>query len=141
MHQQRLTVRTEGRGSLEISERVAECVAASGIETGLVHVFILHTSASLMICEDADPEVRADLERFFGDLVPDGDARFHHRSEGPDDMSAHVRSIITHTDLTLPVAGARPVLGRWQGVYVWEHRYRPYDREVMITVSGHGRSD
>lgn len=136
IHQEKIVVPMQGRGSTEISERVAETVASSRVQVGLVHVFIMHTSASLMICEDADPEVRADLERFFSDLVQDGDERFRHRSEGADDMSAHVRSILTQTDLMIPVTDGRLALGTWQGIFVWEHRYRAYDRHVVVTVSG-----
>jgi len=140
IHQETIAVPMQGRGSTEISERIAEIVANSDVQTGLVHVFIMHTSASLMICEDADPEVREDLERFFSDLVHDGDERFRHRSEGADDMSAHVRSILTQTDLTIPVAEGRLALGTWQGIFVWEHRYRAYDRRVVVTVTGRSRA-
>jgi len=136
IHQVRLSIDAGGRGTTDVTDRVASVVAASGVSTGLVHVFIQHTSASLMICENADPDVRADLERFFAGLVSDGDARFEHRCEGADDMSAHVRSVLTHTDLTLPVTDGRMALGTWQGIYLWEHRYRAYQRRIVVTVSG-----
>lgn len=136
MHQQTLCVETKGRETHDCTEAVQGVVAASGVVTGLAHVFLQHTSASLMICENADPDVRADLERFFARLVPDGDPMFEHRSEGPDDMSAHVRSILTHTDLTIPVTGTRLALGTWQGIYLWEHRYRGRARMLTITVTG-----
>lgn len=136
MHQAELRVRTEGRDTCDITERVEATVRDSGIRVGLAHVFLLHTSASLMICENADPDVRRDLEAFFGRLIPDGDPLFRHRSEGPDDMSAHVRSVLTHTDLQLPVKAGRLVLGTWQGVYLWEHRYRGRDRHITVTVTG-----
>ena len=136
MHQQTLTIECGSRASHEITREVDEVVRASGVHTGLVHVFLRHTSASLMLCENVDPDVRADLERFFSRLVTDGDAMFEHRSEGDDDMSAHVRTVLTHSDLTLPVAGGRLDLGTYQGVYVWEHRYAGYVRHLTVTVSG-----
>lgn len=136
MHQQRLTVETSARETHEITHEVAQAVAASGYTTGLAHVFLHHTSASLMLCENVDPDVRGDLERFFGNLVTDGDPMFQHRAEGNDDMSAHVRTVLTHSDLTLPVTDGRLGLGRYQGIYVWEHRYRGYPRGVTVTVDG-----
>ena len=136
MHQKRLTVETRARDTHEITREVAEAVAEARITDGLAHVFLHHTSASLMLCENVDPDVRADLERFFSRLVSDGDPMFEHRAEGDDDMSAHVRTVITHSDLTLPVTDGHLALGRYQGVYVWEHRYRGYGRRVTITVNG-----
>jgi secondary thiamine-phosphate synthase enzyme len=136
MYQQHLTVETQARSTHEITREVERVVARAGHETGLVHVFLLHTSASLMLCENVDPDVRADLERFFARLVADGDALFAHRAEGDDDMSAHVRTVLTHSDLTIPVAAGRLGLGRYQGIYVWEHRYRGYPRRVTVTVNG-----
>lgn len=136
MHQARLTVEMQARSTREITDDVQTAVGASGVRTGLAHVFLHHTSASLMLCENADPDVRRDLETFFGHLVNDGDPMFVHRTEGPDDMSAHVRTVLTHSDLTLPVTDGYLALGRWQGVYVWEHRYRGYAREVTVTVMG-----
>jgi secondary thiamine-phosphate synthase enzyme len=134
--QETLTVRTPGRGTTDLSSRVDAVVARSGVRVGLCHVFLQHTSASLMLCENADPDVRRDLEAFFARLVPDGDPLFHHTLEGPDDMSAHVRSVLTASGLTLPVGGGRCLLGTWQGVYLWEHRRGPYARHVTVTVSG-----
>lgn len=136
MYQDQLTVATQSRATHEITDAVAKMVATSGVDTGLAHVFLHHTSASLMLCENVDPDVRDDLERFFARLVTDGDAMFRHRSEGDDDMSAHVRTVITHSDLTIPVTGGRLALGRYQGIYVWEHRYRGYSRHVTVTVNG-----
>jgi secondary thiamine-phosphate synthase enzyme len=112
-------------------------VAESGIRTGLVHVFIRHTSASLLIQENADPEVHRDLERFFARLVPDGEPLFKHVEEGPDDMPAHVRAALTQSSLTIPVADGRLLLGTWQGVYVYEHRNRPYTRSLVLHTTGH----
>ena len=134
--QQRLTVRTQGRGTYDITAQVEGVVRRAGIAIGLCHAFCHHTSASLILCENADPTVRWDLEAFLGRLVPDGDRHFDHTDEGPDDMPAHVRAILTKMDLTLPVTGGRCALGTWQGVYLYEHRTRPHQREVTVTVSG-----
>lgn len=134
MIQTELIVETQGRGSYEISSKVAEAVAMAEIETGLCHLFVTHTSASLMLCENADPDVRRDLETFMADLAPDGDPRFVHTMEGPDDMSAHVRSVLTQSNLCLPVSGGRLALGTWQGVFLWEHRIAPHQRRIVITV-------
>ena len=101
---------------------------------GLCHVFVQHTSASLVICENADPTVRSDLERFMGRLAPDGDPIYDHTLEGPDDMPAHVRAVLTKMDLTVPVARGRCALGTWQGIYLYEHRLRPHSRKVVVTV-------
>ncbi|WP_376690473.1 secondary thiamine-phosphate synthase enzyme YjbQ [Wenzhouxiangella sp. EGI_FJ10409] len=134
MHQTELIIETQGRNTLDISDRIAREVAASGIEAGLCHVFLKHTSASLLINENADPDVQRDLETFFADLVPDGDERFRHRAEGDDDMAAHVRLALTHTDLTIPVAAGRLALGTWQGIFLWEHRYRSHRRHIVVTI-------
>ena len=134
--QQRLTVRTHGRGTYDITAQVAAVARRAEIAIGLCHVFCHHTSASLILCENADPTVRRDLEAFLGRLVPDGDHLFDHTDEGPDDMPAHVRAILTKMDLTLPVTGGRCALGTWQGVYLYEHRTRPHLHEVTVTISG-----
>jgi secondary thiamine-phosphate synthase enzyme len=131
-----ITIDTRGRGTWDITREVAEQVARAGIETGLCHVFIHHTSASLMLCENADPSVRRDLESFMARLAPDGDPAYEHDAEGPDDMPAHIRSVLTQTGLTLPVTQGRPGLGTWQGVYLWEHRTRGHRRRVTVTVQG-----
>lgn len=136
IHQQSLTIATRGRGTIEITGEVERTVAGSGIRTGLCNVFIRHTSASLIVCENADPSVRQDLERFAARLAPDGDPIFRHTSEGPDDMPAHVRSILTQTALTIPIVDGKPALGTWQGVFVWEHRTQPHRRSVVVTVLG-----
>ncbi|MEX1082195.1 MAG: secondary thiamine-phosphate synthase enzyme YjbQ [Halofilum sp. (in: g-proteobacteria)] len=137
MHQKQLTIATEARSTHDVTHQVDGVVAASGIRTGLAHVFLRHTSASLMLCENADPAVHRDLEAFMNErLVTDGDEIFTHRSEGADDMSAHVRTVLTHSDLTLPVSGGLLALGTWQGIYVWEHRYRGYERHLTVTVQG-----
>ena len=136
MQQFRHALRTRGRGSYELTRAVQDFVAESGIRTGLCHVFIRHTSASLMLTENADPDVRADLERFMSAIAPDGDPMFAHDAEGPDDMPAHVRSVLTQSDLTIPVADGRCALGTWQGIYLWEHRHAAHERSVIVTVQG-----
>ena len=136
MHQQTKEFDTPGRGTQEITAEVAGVVRASGVRSGLCHLFIQHTSASLIICENADPSVREDLERFAQRLVPDGDPMFTHQQEGADDMAAHVRSVYTQSSLGVPVADGRLALGTWQGIYLWEHRYRAQKRRITITVIG-----
>ena len=131
-----LKVQTKGRGMTEITADLAEAVAAADTVNGLANVFVCHTSASLIINENADPDVRRDLERFLSDLVPDGDPRFVHTAEGPDDMAAHVRAVLTATSLTLPIRRGQLKLGTWQGVYLWEHRHRGHVRTVEITIQG-----
>lgn len=134
--QQQLTFHTQPRTTLNISSDVQEIVAKSGIMTGTCHVFVQHTSASLMLCENADPDVRRDLETYMQHIVPDGDPMFLHQDEGPDDMSAHIRTVLTNPDLTMPVSGGQCDLGIWQGIYLWEHRTQRHNRKVIVTVSG-----
>ena len=129
-------LRTRGRGFVEITREVVEWVAGTGLRLGLLTLFIRHTSASLLVTENADPEVRADLERFLARLVADGDPLFRHVDEGPDDMPAHVRSALTATQLAVPLVDGRLALGTWQGIFVWEHRRRPHDREVVLHLVG-----
>jgi len=136
VHQQTLTHSTRGRGTYDITAEVEAVVRSSGITTGLCHVFVQHTSASLILCENADPQVRSDLERFLIELVPDGSPLFRHTAEGPDDMPAHVRSILTNMDLTLPVSGGSLAVGIWQGIYLYEHRTHTHRRKVVVTVTG-----
>jgi len=136
IHRGELTVSTRGRGTYDITSQVAHIVRASGAREGLATVFIRHTSASLIITENADPEVRADLERFAAKLVPDGERMFEHDDEGPDDMPAHVRTVLTQTSIGIPLAAGALVLGTWQGLYLWEHRTAPHQREVTVTVIG-----
>jgi secondary thiamine-phosphate synthase enzyme len=127
---------TTGRGTRDITREVAGAVARSGVQCGLVHVFVQHTSCSLTITENADPDVRRDLETVMARLAPDGDPAYRHDLEGPDDMSAHVRSVLTDTGLTVPVGGGHLLLGTWQGVFLWEHRKAPQRRRVVVTVLG-----
>lgn len=136
IHQQSLSFGTRGRGFIEISGEVAGVVRAAGIAAGLCHVFLRHTSASVCITENAAPAVRTDLERWMADAVPDGDPRFQHDEEGPDDMPAHVRNLLGGHELTIPVREGRLALGTWQGIYLWEHRRQGHRRELIVTVQG-----
>jgi secondary thiamine-phosphate synthase enzyme len=135
-HAETLTVATRGRGTYEITADVQRVVGGSRIDRGLCTVFVHHTSASLIVCENAEPEVRRDLERFFARLVPDGDPIFLHTDEGTDDMPAHVRSILSQTSVSVPVVEGRCDLGTWQGLYLWEHRTAPHRRRVTVSVVG-----
>ena len=135
-HSENFDLATRGRGTYEITDRVDRIARGSGIGRGLCTVFVHHTSASLILCENADPSVRSDLERYFARLVPDGDPVFRHTAEGPDDMPAHVRSILTCHSLSIPVEGASLALGTWQGVFLWEHRADPHRRKVTVSVVG-----
>lgn len=132
----RCTIPTPGRGLIDISARVQSALADSGMREGIAHVFTRHTSCSLLISENADPAVRADLERFFARLVPDGEPMFEHRDEGPDDMPAHVRAILTGASVTVPVHHGALELGTWQGIFLYEHRHRPHQRHITISFLG-----
>ena len=134
--QKELHISTQGRGTYDFSHQVQDVVAASGVNTGLCNIFVRHTSASLMLCENADPAVMHDLESFMTRLTPDGDPMFTHTAEGPDDMSAHVRSVLTHSDLHVPVRNSKCDLGVWQGIYLWEHRHAPHRRSITLTIMG-----
>ena len=134
MNQYKLTVQTEGRGLTDITARVEALVDVRDQDCGLAHIFVHHTSASLITQENADPDVRRDLDAFFARLVPDGDPIFTHIEEGPDDMSAHIRSVLTATHLTVPITDGRLALGTWQGIYLWEHRTHPHARRLTVTV-------
>jgi secondary thiamine-phosphate synthase enzyme len=128
------TLATSGRGTFDITDRVQEAVRGAGIERGLCTVFVHHTSASVILCENAEPEVRRDLERFFARVVPDGHPDFRHVDEGADDMPAHVRSILTQSSLSIPVEKGRCDLGTWQGIYLWEHRTSPHRRRITVSI-------
>lgn len=136
IHQQTLTVATRGRGTYDLTAEIQRAVRGCGIRVGLCHCFLRHTSASLVLCENADPAVRRDLEAFLARLAPDGDRLFVHRDEGPDDMPAHVRTVLTGADLTLPVQEGGCALGTWQGIYLYEHRTGPHQRQVVLTAMG-----
>ena len=131
----RLTVDTHGQGLVEITEPVCRWVAAQRIGTGLLTIWCRHTSASLLVQENADPDVRADLEAFFRRLVPEN-AGYRHQDEGPDDMPAHIKAALTQTQLSIPVDDGKPVLGTWQGIYLFEHRAAPHRRELVLHLIG-----
>ena len=130
-----LSIPTRGKGLTEITRPVAEWLAGQGITTGLLTLFCRHTSASLVVQENADPDVRTDLDAYFERLVPEGDD-YIHTTEGPDDMPAHIRTALTQVSLTIPVGGGRLVLGTWQGIYLFEHRRRPHSRNVFLHLIG-----
>ncbi|MDP7061829.1 MAG: secondary thiamine-phosphate synthase enzyme YjbQ [Planctomycetota bacterium] len=134
MHQEQLQFRTPGRGTLDITAAIQEQVAAMQVQGGVATLFVHHTSASLIVCENADPQVRRDLEAWLQRAVPDGDPLFGHVDEGPDDMPAHVRSTLTATSLTIPIRAGRLDLGTWQGIYLYEHRTAPHRRRVSVTI-------
>jgi len=134
--QQELLISTSGRSITNITAEIQNLVAQSKIKAGTCHVFVQHTSASIMLCENADPDVRRDLETYMQHIVPDGDPMFLHQDEGPDDMSAHIRTVLTNPDLTVPVSAGQCSLGIWQGIYLWEHRTHGYQRRVIITIQG-----
>ena len=134
--QHALTVQARGRGCYEITRDVCAWVRETGIREGLLNLFVQHTSCSLMIQENADADVLADMEAFLARLVPDGDPRFIHAAEGPDDMPAHIRMALTQVSLTLPIAEGRPALGTWQGVFLYEHRRQPMRRRIRLHLIG-----
>lgn len=134
MYRSDITVRTPGRGLIELTERVAQAVREAGVAEGLCNVFVPHTSASLLAGENWDTSVRRDLEAFMSRLVPDGDPRYEHDAEGPDDMPAHIRAMLTQSSIVIPVAAGELRLGAWQGIYLWEHRTAPHQRRVLVSV-------
>jgi len=136
IRQQQLDIATNGRGTYDVSRHVQDIVRDSGVKIGMCNLFIRHTSASLMLCENADPDVLIDLEAFMQRQAPDGDPMFRHTAEGPDDMPAHVRTVLTQSDLNLPISNGRCALGTWQGIFLWEHRLAPHSRSIMITING-----
>jgi secondary thiamine-phosphate synthase enzyme len=131
-----LSIRTRGRGFIDFTAQVVELLSRSGLKAGLATLHLQHTSASLLIQENADPDVRADFERFFARLVPDGDRLFEHTMEGPDDMPAHIRTALTTVNLSISFSDGRLVLGTWQGIYLWEHRHDPHTRRVVVHLLG-----
>ena len=134
--QERFQVQTNGQGLYDVTRKVAGWVAAQAIETGLLTLFCRHTSASLLIQENADPDALTDLDNFFARLVPEGDSLYRHRSEGPDDMPAHIRSALTTTALNIPVGDRQLLLGTWQGIYLFEHRTHPHRRALVMHLAG-----
>ena len=134
--QKPIEIRTSGRGTIELTAQVDEIVRNSGVKLGMCNIFVQHTSASLILCENAAPSVRNDLENFMQRLVPDGDPLFSHTAEGPDDMPAHIRNILTENSINIPISDGRCALGTWQGIYLWEHRHHPHSRRVVVTIHG-----
>ena len=132
--QEILSIRTQGRGTIDVTNEVEQLVSRSNIKDGLCNLFIQHTSASLILCENADPDVRVDLENFMQQMVKNGDSMFRHTAEGPDDMPAHIRNVLTSSSLTIPIANGRCLLGTWQGIYLWEHRLSAHIRKIIVTV-------
>ena len=135
-YQKRLTIQTTGKSLSKITSKVQSVVAESSIDTGLCTIFLRHTSASLVIQENADPDVLKDLSNFFAKLVPEDGKSYIHDAEGPDDMPAHIRTALTKTSEQIPIAQGRLLLGTWQGIYIWEHRERGHSREVVVHISG-----
>ncbi|AUC61312.1 putative YjbQ family protein [Cyanobacterium sp. HL-69] len=134
-HQNILKIKTSGKCLHNITRDVASMVGESGIKTGLCTVFIMHTSASLIIQENADPDVLTDLSNFFNKLVPESATEYYHSAEGPDDMPSHIRSVLTNTSLTIPVNQGNLLLGTWQGIYLWEHRMRSHLRQIAVHIN------
>ena len=132
----RLEIQTGGQGLTEITAPVLAWTREQGIATGLLTIWCRHTSASLTVQENADPDVRVDIERYFAALAPEDGRRYVHDAEGPDDMPAHLRTMLTDTQVSIPVAESRPVLGTWQGLYLFEHRRRPHCRELVLHLLG-----
>ncbi len=136
MQQQTISIQTQGRATLDITAEVEGVLRTTDIEKGLCHVFLHHTSASLIITENADAAVRRDLENYIAKLVIDGDPAYQHDQEGPDDMAAHIRSVLTQSEITIPIRAGRLALGTWQGLYLWEHRYNAHRRNITVTLTG-----
>ena len=136
VHQQQLRFSTDGRGTYNISQQISDVISKSCVTTGICQIFIHHTSASLILCENADPTVRTDLDAFMKRLVPDGDSLFRHQDEGPDDMPAHIRTILTESSLSIPIYKGKESLGIWQGIFLWEHRTSSYKRNLTVTIIG-----
>lgn len=135
-YQKAIAIKTTGKCLHNITNQITTIVQESGIIVGLCTIFIRHTSASLVIQENADPDVLTDLTNFFAQLVPEDSTRYIHSTEGSDDMPAHIRSVLTHTSEQIPIASGRLVLGMWQGIYLWEHRQRSHSREIVIHIIG-----
>lgn len=136
LKQSQFEVKSPGRSLIPVTERIQAIVLESKIMTGLCHLFLHHTSASLILCENADPSVQTDLEAFMQRLIPDGDSLFEHVAEGEDDMPAHIRSILTSNFLNIPITSGQLALGTWQGIYLWEHRFYPHRRKITVTLMG-----
>jgi secondary thiamine-phosphate synthase enzyme len=136
IEQHTISLQTQGRATINITGEIEQLLRASNVEQGLCHVFLHHTSASLIITENADSNVRRDLENYISRLVVDGDPAYLHDQEGPDDMAAHIRSVLTQSEITIPVRSGRLALGTWQGLFLWEHRYQGHRRNITVTLTG-----
>ena len=136
VEQQTITLQTEGRSTIDITREIEQLLRDSKIEQGLCHVFLHHTSASLIITENADSDVRRDLENYIARLVLDGDPAYLHDQEGADDMAAHIRAVLTQSEITIPIQHGRLALGSWQGLFLWEHRYHAHRRNLTVTLTG-----
>ena len=136
LNQQKIQFSTTGRGTYNITRQITEAIANSGIKSGICHLFIQHTSASLILCENADRTVREDLDNYMAKLVKDGDSLYRHNDEGPDDMAAHIRTILTQSSLSIPVQNGKCDLGIWQGIFLWEHRTHAHRRNIAVTIMG-----
>ncbi len=134
IHQQQITITTNGRSTINITTEIERIIRKTRVQIGLCHVFIHHTSASLMITENADPDVRRDMETIFTRLAPDGDPEYYHTLEGSDDMSAHIRTVLTQTEISIPISNSRLSLGTWQGLFLWEHRVGRFQRTITVTI-------
>lgn len=134
IQQEKINIQTTGRGFYPVDSQILALIEKANVAIGLCNIYIPHTSASLIISENADPQVLTDLEAFMSRLAPDGDPLFQHTAEGPDDMSAHVRSVLTQTSLVIPITSRRLTLGTWQGVFLWEHRHKHHRRELLVTI-------
>jgi secondary thiamine-phosphate synthase enzyme len=136
LHQQKLRFSTTKRGTYNITQQITDAIGNSGIKDGICHLFIQHTSASLILCENADKTVREDLNNYMEKLVKDGDSAYKHKDEGPDDMAAHIRTVLTQSSLSIPVHKGRCDLGMWQGIFLWEHRTNAHKRNIALTIMG-----
>jgi len=136
IHQQKLRFSTTGRGTHNITKQIAEAITKSGIRSGICHLFLQHTSASLILCENADKTVREDLDAYMAKLVKDGDSIYKHKHEGDDDMAAHIRTVLTQSSLAIPIEKGRCDLGMWQGIFIWEHRTQSHKRNIAVTIIG-----
>jgi len=134
MKQEMLHIETNGRGTYDITSEVQQFIHKNNIDSGICHLFLQHTSASLILCENADATVRTDLENFMARIAPDGDPRYLHDMEGPDDMPAHIRTILTQNSLSIPVMNGKAALGTWQGIYLWEHRSAGHKRNLILSL-------
>ncbi|HEX2549072.1 MAG TPA: secondary thiamine-phosphate synthase enzyme YjbQ [Gammaproteobacteria bacterium] len=132
--QESFTIQTPGRGFIDLTSKINQCIAPKNITQGICNVFLHHTSASLILCENFDPTVQKDLEAFMQKLVPDGNPLFQHIEEGPDDMPSHVRSVLTQNSISIPIQQNKCDLGKWQGIYLWEHRLKPHQRRVTVSI-------